>query len=158
MYLVIITKLQMNAKYNIKCCIVSYAVLFFSQPIPIALQDSQMLIVHKNYTINQWWALKRWIYRIIFSAMIFSEKSSGLVSFLKFRQRWASLFWGDALSTGPLPFLFTCACTSSLPFQICQCAIQHTWKGSYLTWINPPRQQARQGVVTQPHWRGRGCR
>jgi hypothetical protein len=41
----------MNAKYNIKCCIVSYAMLFFYQPIPKALQDSQ-IIVHKNYTLN----------------------------------------------------------------------------------------------------------
>ncbi len=29
----------------------------------------------------QWWALKRWSCQIILSAMIFSEKSSGLVSF-----------------------------------------------------------------------------
>jgi hypothetical protein len=35
-------------------------------------------------------------------------------------------FFEDALSAGQLPFFFTSACGSSLPFQICQCAMGYS--------------------------------
>ncbi len=39
-------KLQMNAKHSIKCCIVSYAVLFFYRSTTTAQQDYQMYNVN----------------------------------------------------------------------------------------------------------------
>ncbi len=34
-----------------------------------------------NCSVMQWWAVKRWNYQIIFSSMIFSERSIDLVIF-----------------------------------------------------------------------------
>ncbi len=38
----------------------------------------------------------------------------------------SAIFFGGAPSAGPLPFFFTSACASSLPFQICQCAMRYS--------------------------------
>jgi hypothetical protein len=73
----------------------SRACLLFSRGANIRKEDQPFRVVVlpgsiparglEPMPIRQWWALKRWNYQIIFRAMIFSEKSSSLVSFFKFR-------------------------------------------------------------------------